>query len=139
MVLRALIVSHHRPLLALNAVQHRIVCCKSPADQVCHLSVLGQQQSSTHHEPSVEVQVAEYARTYNFSQIEYDEILHRKQKLNRLFKRHGCSSSEELLDKAAQAAAGLDRWFTMEGMLICPEMSWLPGGSAAFFARQHMW
>ena len=49
--------------------------------------------------------------------MDYDDISSRRQKLHRLFKRHACTSSEELLEKAEHASAGLDRWFAMEGAL----------------------
>ncbi|KAK9798188.1 hypothetical protein WJX73_001384 [Symbiochloris irregularis] len=63
----------------------------------------------------VEAKVAQYTRTFRFSQLEYDELMRRRKQVLRLLKRHDCSTSEDLLDKAAEAEAGLDKWFAMEG------------------------
>lgn len=61
------------------------------------------------------LQIAEYAQQFSFSQLDCDDVSKRRRLLQRLLKKHECSSTDELLDRAKQAEAGLDRWFELEG------------------------
>lgn len=65
---------------------------------------------------SLTCQVGAYAKRFRFLQLEHEEVSERLTMLERLFKQHDCTSSEELLDTAAKAEQDLDRWFQMEGV-----------------------
>jgi DNA repair ATPase RecN len=65
-------------------------------------------------------QVGAYANRFRFLQLEYDEVRERLAHLERLFKQHGCTTCDALLDLAAKAEEDLDRWFQMEGVAHQP-------------------
>ena len=77
------------------------------------------------------VQVEAYAQQFRFLQLEHDEVSQRLSRLERLFKQHVCTTSEQLLEATAKAESSLDQWFQMEGGLTL----WLrttPSGDCHF-------
>ena len=72
------------------------------------------------------VQVEAYAQQFRFLQLEHDEASQRLSQLERLFKQHACTTSEQLLEATAKADSSLDQWFQLEGGLILGHNSTQP-------------